>query len=886
MKLCLRCNQYFEETADKCPSDGAILENVGKDPLIGALINNRYLVDSVIGKGSSGIVYKARRLGRGEMVVAIKVLHSYIGAAGSSLDRFLREAQAASRLRNPHIITIWESGVTEDGQPYFVMDYLEGTTLGRLIKDKGNIEPKRVLSLLHQICEALAEAHRQDIVHRDLKPENVVLQESDHGHDYIKLLDFGIADSPQHAQSSFKLEKPRTVSGSPAYMSPEQCQGLELDGRSDIYSLAIVVFEMLTGKRPFSQKDNVNVMILHVNESPMTMSEVRPDLKIPQSVENVIARALSKRPEDRQATVQDFLLEFELAWQDSDNPLSVLSAAAAQPSTSLTNLAKRIEVPKHESEITSDDLSFQGSDGSLAAWGNVSIQSSSKTEVALEPNSVFARAQVAEGASMCHEKKSLMDIWTSAPEDSPSQTIRNNLSEAEINMAPDLGEGRSVATSEMPKTQVLEEKDPSLAVQPNPPQPSEVSQPTALSDNKADQSLTGRNRTIERLMEAAKRGQGQTGAHSILPTKPIISPKEAPSMQPIPLAQMPQSPQLNAMPSSAPLMQSISNINPLKTFDKAVNNIEHISTKKAVSPTASGWFSICDESTAPATNANVPPASTSLSIPTDLPSNSVQGMSASALSQNILFQRDLSQPPLPSNASLQSLPPLAESTRRHTQPDADQPQILSSLIRSGPQSNLQEVKPQHTAVPPSNDVDEQGIYVKQRYRNTISRITSSRLSERPKVNRFDNSLVTTRARAAALKSDSTRPPINLWRIAIIIVASACLLASAYIVYSTLSVPIPPVSSIDTLIASGNHQQVVDILEGKSLSAALTQEEKDQLNYSYLALAKIALSKNKSDQSLEYLSKIDRTSPSAVQANQIRNSILQTKKDMQEKSLPN
>src|SRR5271154_1637909 len=158
MKLCLRCNQYFDEPVEKCPSDGTTLENVGKDPLIGALINNRYLVDSVIGKGSSGIVYKARRLGRGEMVVAIKVLHSYIGAVGSSLDRFLREAQAASRLRNPHIITIWESGVTEDGQPYFVMDYLEGTTLGHLIKDKGNIEPVRVLALLHQICDALSEA--------------------------------------------------------------------------------------------------------------------------------------------------------------------------------------------------------------------------------------------------------------------------------------------------------------------------------------------------------------------------------------------------------------------------------------------------------------------------------------------------------------------------------------------------------------------------------------------------------------------------------------------------------------------------------------------------------------------------------------------------------
>lgn len=146
-------------------------------------------------------------------------------------------------MRNPHIITIWESGVTGDGQPFFVMDYLEGMTLGQLIREKGQIEPVRVLSIIRQTCEALTEAHRQGIVHRDLKPENIILQESDHGHDYVKLLDFGIADSPQHAQSTFKFEKPRTVSGSPAYMSPEQCQGFELDARSDIYSLSIVLLK-------------------------------------------------------------------------------------------------------------------------------------------------------------------------------------------------------------------------------------------------------------------------------------------------------------------------------------------------------------------------------------------------------------------------------------------------------------------------------------------------------------------------------------------------------------------------------------------------------------------------------------------------------------------
>ena len=134
MKLCSLCNQYFDDIQGICPNDKTPLETVENDRLIGALICERYVIDSVIGKGASGVVYKARRLQRGD-IVAIKALHNHLGAEGNSLDRFLREAIAASKLRNPHIITIWDSGVTDDGQPFFVMDYLEGVTLGRLIKE-------------------------------------------------------------------------------------------------------------------------------------------------------------------------------------------------------------------------------------------------------------------------------------------------------------------------------------------------------------------------------------------------------------------------------------------------------------------------------------------------------------------------------------------------------------------------------------------------------------------------------------------------------------------------------------------------------------------------------------------------------------------------------
>lgn len=312
MKLCLRCNQYFEDGIELCPIDTSQLEAVGDHPLIGALINDRYVVDSVIGKGSTGIVYKATRLLMGSEV-AVKVLHSYLGAEAGALDRFLREARAASRLRHPHIINIWEFGATDDGQPYFVMDYLEGMTLADLIRQKGFLHPMKMLPIIKQVCEALTEAHKQNIIHRDIKPENIVLQETDYaqGQDFVKVLDFGIADQPASAPGQ---KRSKMAAGSPAYMSPEQCQGFELDARTDVYSLGIVVFEMLTGQRPFTAEDVMNLFYQHVSKAPPTMSSVRPDLKFAPQVEAVVAKALAKKPAQRYQTIKDFCKELEDAY--------------------------------------------------------------------------------------------------------------------------------------------------------------------------------------------------------------------------------------------------------------------------------------------------------------------------------------------------------------------------------------------------------------------------------------------------------------------------------------------------------------------------------------------------------------------------------------------
>ena len=185
MKLCLRCNTYYGDEVMTCPRDKVALEPVGKDPLIGALINNKYAVETVLGKGASGIVYKATRLLVGS-VVAIKVVHSYLGSDAKNMEKFSREVSALENLRHPNIVSLWESGVTDDGQPYLVMDYIRGTPLSALIEKEGILPPGRVMDIIRQVCAGLQEAHSQGFVHRDIKPENIVL-DSTSDQDFVKL---------------------------------------------------------------------------------------------------------------------------------------------------------------------------------------------------------------------------------------------------------------------------------------------------------------------------------------------------------------------------------------------------------------------------------------------------------------------------------------------------------------------------------------------------------------------------------------------------------------------------------------------------------------------------------------------------------------------------
>jgi tRNA A-37 threonylcarbamoyl transferase component Bud32 len=271
------------------------------DPLLGRVIDGKYRIDAEIGAGGMATIYRATRLHIGD-AVAIKVLHSEMLRGPQFAERFQREAQAAARLKHPNVVAIYDFGVSSDGVIYLVMELVEGPNLRSIVKDAGPMPAGLAAEIIRQVCAALAEAHRQHVVHRDIKPANIAVETTPDG-PRVKVLDFGIA-SLRAGGTIANLTQTGTLLGTPAYMSPEQCLGEELDGRSDIYSLGVVLFEMLCGVVPFNSPTATAVVMQHVQQAPPALRVL--NASIPAAVEDVVLRALAKRPEDRYQTARDF----------------------------------------------------------------------------------------------------------------------------------------------------------------------------------------------------------------------------------------------------------------------------------------------------------------------------------------------------------------------------------------------------------------------------------------------------------------------------------------------------------------------------------------------------------------------------------------------------
>lgn len=269
------------------------------DPLIGERVGGRFLVTGKIGAGGMGAVYRARQEGM-DRDVAVKVLLGELVDNETVLRRFTLEALAVSRLRHPNTIQIFDYGQTAQGNPYIAMEFLEGQTLHELLRNERPLPIRRALRIMGAVAASLAEAHGKDIVHRDLKPENIFLTRVDGNPDFVKVLDFGVAklrDNNDDNQGT--LTQAGSIFGTPRYMSPEQCSALPVDGRSDLYSLGVMLYEMVVGHAPFLSDQPLSLLLAHVNDPPPPPSAECPDDAIPAEVEELVLALLEKAPQDR-----------------------------------------------------------------------------------------------------------------------------------------------------------------------------------------------------------------------------------------------------------------------------------------------------------------------------------------------------------------------------------------------------------------------------------------------------------------------------------------------------------------------------------------------------------------------------------------------------------
>lgn len=307
MKICPECHSEYQDNLDRCPEDNTPLKEKDLDPLVGTRLGDRYEIVSVIGRGGMGVVYKARQE-QMDKLMAIKMLHSHMVSDSEAVKRFFREAKTVSQVRHHHIVTLYDFGMSSQGQPFLVMDFLQGTSLKDELKKNGPLSFERADRIFSQVVDGLASAHQMDVVHRDLKPENIVLSATGTGEDWITLVDFGLSKLKEpKTQDAYQITKTGDVCGSPPYMSPEQCLAASaVDPRSDIYSLAVVVYESLSGFLPYKAKSAIEMMDCHLYQPATPFSQCSPEFKVCTEVTNVLNKAFSKEPDQRQADILEF----------------------------------------------------------------------------------------------------------------------------------------------------------------------------------------------------------------------------------------------------------------------------------------------------------------------------------------------------------------------------------------------------------------------------------------------------------------------------------------------------------------------------------------------------------------------------------------------------
>jgi serine/threonine-protein kinase len=346
VKTCPTCGAEWSDETRFCPNDGTTLRAAeGFGDLVGSVLADRYHIEKKLGEGGMGSVYLAEHVKMGRKS-AIKVMAQAMASDPEAIARFNREAANAARINHPHVCGIYDFGETADGLIYLAMEYVEGEVLSEVLRRDGRLPPQRAAMILRQSADALQAAHDLGIVHRDLKPDNIMLARGRGGEDLVKVVDFGIAKAMKGDEGQ-KVTKTGLVVGTPEYMSPEQISGDVLDGRSDIYSLALVFYRTVTGTLPFHADTAQEMMIQRLTDEPTRLNAALPGAQFPPELQRAMDRALARMPGDRYdsavAFARDAAAAVERMTPDAvtsvmDAPTQLLTTAATEhlPSTRIS----------------------------------------------------------------------------------------------------------------------------------------------------------------------------------------------------------------------------------------------------------------------------------------------------------------------------------------------------------------------------------------------------------------------------------------------------------------------------------------------------------------------------------------------------------------------
>ncbi len=346
MKTCPNCHAIYPNHFAVCPRDAApLVEAEGWSE--GTVVRGKYRILSKVGQGGMGAVYKALHT-KFDQLRALKVMSGDLAADPEFVKRFEREAVLMSRLQHPNVVRVDDIDESEDGRPFIVMEFVEGRSLREVIQQEGPLAPLRVCSIAKQAAAGLEAAHLLGMVHRDVKPENIVLVDTAEG-EKAKVLDFGIAKLKEARLGDGLRTATGVIIGTPQYLSPEQAMGNrseELDGRSDLYSLGLVMYQMLTRELPFQADSAAGWMLARLQEPPRPIRTARPDLAIPEALANLVMRCLEKDRDLRPANARDLIREIERAEEEIRRPPKLVAPPAATATAPIPPRAEPVAVPK------------------------------------------------------------------------------------------------------------------------------------------------------------------------------------------------------------------------------------------------------------------------------------------------------------------------------------------------------------------------------------------------------------------------------------------------------------------------------------------------------------------------------------------------------------